>query len=151
MKRAAHHAPSAREVELGAIERELARRGRRMTRQRRAVVAHFARLRRYVTPQALHDSLGNRRPAIGLATIYRTLEALEQVGAATRVPGQHGEHAYLFCPIAHHHHAVCVKCGEVDDVPCGAAERFARTLAQRMRFQVTQHRLEFYGLCRRCA
>ena len=122
-----------------------------MTRQRRAIVAQFARMRRYVTPQALHETLAGRRPAVGLATIYRTLEALERIGAATRAPGRHGEHAYLFCPVVHHHHAVCVKCGEVDDVPCGSVERFARTLAQRMRFRLTQHRLEFYGLCSRCS
>jgi Fur family ferric uptake transcriptional regulator len=140
-----------RQRELNAIERELARRGGRVTRQRRAIVAQFAHMRRYVTPQALHESLATRYPAIGLATIYRTLELLEQIGAATRAPGQHGEHAYLFCPTAHHHHAVCIKCGEVDDVPCGSVERFARTVARRMRFRLTQHRLEVYGFCQRCS
>lgn len=136
---------------LEDVERILSRRGCRVTRQRRAIVAQFAQMRRYVTPQQLYESLANRRPTIGLATVYRTLDVLERIGAATRAPGQHGEHEYLFCPVAHHHHAVCVKCGGVDDVPCGSVERFARTLAERMRFRLTQHRLEFYGLCERCS
>jgi Fur family transcriptional regulator, ferric uptake regulator len=140
-----------RGAELQDVERIMSLRGCRVTRQRRAIVAQFAQMRRYVTPQQLYESLAGRRPRIGLATVYRTLDVLEQIGAAARAPGQHGEHEYLFCPVAHHHHAVCVKCGAVDDVPCRSVERFARSLAQRMRFRLTQHRLEFYGLCERCS
>jgi len=141
-------------TELGAevaVRAVLARSGFRMTTQRKAIVSRFARLRRYVTPQELHTALARSRPRIGLATVYRTLEVLARIGAAVREPGEHGEAAYLFCAPAHHHHAVCVQCGNVDDVPCGPVERFARTLSQRLRFQLRRHRLEFYGVCRDCA
>lgn len=135
-----------------AVRDELARSGCRMTAQRTAIVAEFARLRRYVAPQELHHKLAGRRPRIALATVYRTLEVLERIGAASRVLGAHGEASYLFCPTdQHHHHAVCVECGKVDDVPCGSVDRFARTLAQSLRFQLRQHRMEFYGVCRSCA
>lgn len=137
--------------DLDAVNRALARSGGRVTQQRKAIVAEFARTRRYVTPQELHQRLTLQRLRIGLATVYRTLEALERVGAATRAPGHHGENAYLFCPIAHHHHAVCVKCGDVADIPCGSVDRLARTLAARLRFRLMKHQLEFYGLCERCA
>jgi Fur family ferric uptake transcriptional regulator len=139
------------DVELNEIYRALARTGGRVTEQRRAIVAAFARMSRYVTPQELHERLASREPKVGLATVYRTLDVLERIGAAARTSRAHGETSYLFCPIAHHHHAVCVKCGKVDDVPCGSVERFSRTLAARLRFQLTQHRLEFYGLCARCS
>ncbi len=142
---------SAAEVE-GAVHAELARNGCRMTSQRKALVAEFMRLRRYVTPQELHERLARRHPRVALATVYRTLEVLEKIGAAVREPRDHGEASYLFCPPAqHHHHAVCVACGKVDDVPCGSVDRFARVLAQQLNFQLRRHRLEFYGLCRRCA
>jgi len=137
-------------ADLDSVLGELSRSGCRVTQQRRSIVAEFAQLRRYVTPQELHARLAGRRPRTGLATVYRTLEVLERLGAATRALRPTGEASYLFCAGAHHHHAVCVRCGKVDDVPCGSVDRFARTLAAR-RFRLTQHRLEFFGLCARCS
>ena len=136
---------------LSAVERALSRNGCRVTEQRKAIVEDFARLRRYVTPQELHARLAGRRPRIGLATVYRTLEVLERIGAASRALRPGGEASYLFCAGAHHHHAVCTACGKVDDVPCESAERFTRSLAGRLRFRLTQHRLEFFGVCARCS
>ena len=143
--------PSSKTGGVAAVYAELARSGFRMTTQRRLIVAEFGRLRRYVTPQELHHMLGRRRPRIARATVYRTLEVLARIGAAAREPGEHGEASYLFCAPAHHHHAVCVQCGNVDDVPCGPVERFARSLTERLRFKLRRHRLEFYGVCRDCA
>lgn len=136
--------------DLSAVHLELARAGCRVTQQRKAVVAEFARSRRYLTPGELHRRLSAGRHHIGLATIYRTLDVLERMGVASRAPEGHGEASYVFCPIAPHHHAVCVRCGKVADVPCGSGEGFSRTLAARLRFRLTDHRLEFYGLCSRC-
>jgi Fur family ferric uptake transcriptional regulator len=136
---------------LSAVHRALTRNGGRVTQQRKAIIAEFAREARYVTPQELHERLAGHRPRIGLATVYRTLEVLERIGAASRALRPGGEASYLFCAGAHHHHAVCVNCGKVDDVPCGSAERLARTLAGRLRFRLTQHRVELFGLCERCS
>jgi Fur family transcriptional regulator, ferric uptake regulator len=138
-------------ADLSAVYRELSRSGCRVTQQRKAIVAEFARQQRYVTPQELHARFAGRRPNIGLATVYRTLEVLERTGAASRALRPSGEASYLFCAGAHHHHAVCVNCGKVDDVPCGSAERLARSLASRLRFRLTQHRVELVGLCERCS
>jgi len=124
---------------------------RRVTRQRRDIVAELARLRRYVTAQELHERLQERAKPIGLATVYRTLEMLREVGAAATQPNAKGETAYLFCPNSHHHHAVCVKCGRVADVPCRSMTAFERSLAAGLRFHLTQHRLEFFGTCARCS
>jgi Fur family transcriptional regulator, ferric uptake regulator len=134
-----------------AVVQQLARSGYRMTAPRRAILAELAQLRRYATPQELHRRLAGRRPRIGLATVYRTLEVLERIGAASRALRPSGEASYLFCAAAHHHHAVCVNCGTVDDVPCGSVERFARSIANRLNFRLTQHRVELLGLCERCS
>jgi Fur family ferric uptake transcriptional regulator len=138
-------------ADLNAVYLELSRSGCRVTQQRKSIVTEFARQQRYVTPQELHARLAGRRPRIGLATVYRTLEVLERIGAASRALRPSGEASYLFCAGAHHHHAVCVNCGKVDDVPCGSAERLARSLANRLRFRLTQHRVELVGLCERCS
>ena len=136
---------------LQSIYSELSRAAFRVTGQRRSIVETFARLRRYVTAKELHAYLRKTKVRVGLATVYRTLEVLQRIGAATATPQAHGESAYLFCAVAHHHHAVCVRCGTVEDVPCRSVASFARALAGSLRFRLTQHRLEFFGLCARCA
>ena len=135
---------------LARVRAELAARGYRITRPRMAIVEELARLRRYVTASELFERLARKRAGIGLATVYRTLETLRSVGGASAMPHAHGETAYLFCPVEHHHHAVCTKCGRVEDVPCRSLARFERALGSRLRFTLTQHRLDFFGTCARC-
>jgi Fur family ferric uptake transcriptional regulator len=129
---------------------QLARYGFRTTQQRRAIIGCLARARRYVTANELYRRLAPR-PAAGLATVYRTLEMLKRIGAASAAVAASGETAYLFCPVEHHHHAICTRCGRVDDVPCRSQATFARMLVSRPRFTLVQHRLELLGLCARCA
>jgi len=141
----------SKERVLRALRTELSARPYRITKQRVAIVEELASSPRYVTAKQLHDRLVRRRSGIGLATVYRTLETLRRVGAASAQPQPHGETAYLFCPPEHHHHAVCTNCGKVEDVPCRSVKRIARDLTSVLRFTLKQHRLEFFGLCARCS
>jgi Fe2+ or Zn2+ uptake regulation protein len=145
-----------RAAQLDALFARLAAHGYRATQPRRAVVEAFARRSRYTTAQDLFDAMtADRRasgsPAVGLATVYRTLDVLQEVGAASAQAQAHGETAFLYCPVEHHHHAVCTECGQVDDVPCASIARFEAALSRELRFTLTQHRLEFFGVCRSCA
>ena len=138
-----------REVE--ALRAELTARDYRITKQRMKIVAELASVRRYVTARELHARLARARAGVGLATVYRTLETLQAVGAASARPVARGEMGYLFCPVAHHHHAVCTKCGKVEDVPCRSAQKFERALEADLRFRLTRHSLDFFGVCARCS
>ncbi len=76
---------------------------------------------------------------------------LRGLGAVATLAQPHGETAYLHCRSGHHHHAVCTRCGRVDDVPCRALSTYERILSRGLRFQLTEHQLEFYGVCARCS
>jgi Fur family ferric uptake transcriptional regulator len=141
---------SAKRV-VADVRELLAARAYRITKQRLTIIEEFAALGRFATAKDLHKRLARKRSGIGLATVYRTLETLQEVGAASAHAQPHGETAYLFCQTEHHHHAVCTKCGKVDDVPCRSVGRFARALDADLRFTMTQHRLEFFGVCARCS
>ncbi|MDQ6780156.1 MAG: transcriptional repressor [Candidatus Eremiobacteraeota bacterium] len=123
--------------------------GHRMTRQRALIVREFARRKEYTTAKALHVRLRRRARGIGLATVYRALEAMREHGLVT-VAQAGGEAAYLLCVASHHHHAVCTSCGRVDDVPCRARPGLQRMLA-RLRFRLTEHQMQFFGVCARCS
>jgi Fur family ferric uptake transcriptional regulator len=122
----------------------------RLTSQRRIIMRQLASMRRYVTARELHTRLTRGHPHIGLATVYRTLEMLREVGLVTGAP-RAGEVAYLYCTGDHHHHAVCTRCGRVDEVPCRSIPGFERMLSSSFQFQLTEHQLEFYGVCARCS
>jgi Fur family ferric uptake transcriptional regulator len=123
----------------------------RLTEQRRLILGKLAGLKKYVSAKDLHARLGDVAPRIGLATVYRTLEALRELGLVATAAQPHGETAYVFCRSGHHHHAVCTQCGRVDDVPCRALPKYERILSNALRFRLTKHQVEFYGVCARCS
>jgi Fur family transcriptional regulator, ferric uptake regulator len=123
----------------------------RMTKQRRQVIEALRSARRYVTAKELYERLRASRKRFGLATVYRTLEALRELGWVAAAAQHHGEAAYLWCTSEHHHHAVCRRCGRVDDVPCKALPNYEKILSRGLGFALTDHQLEFYGVCAHCS
>ena len=125
--------------------------GLRPTRQRVAIIHAMERGGRPVTAQALHARLARSARGPGLATIYRTLQALEQAGLARTFPAGEGELAYKLCEPGHHHHLICEGCGLVVEIPSCEVERWAVSAARRRGFRVSSHEAEIFGLCDSCA
>jgi Fe2+ or Zn2+ uptake regulation protein len=91
-----------------------------------------------------------RRLRLGRATVFRAIDLLESVGALERLELQNGNHAYVACMPAHHHHVICARCAsavEIGDLGLGAV---AREVARRTGYRVDEHRLELFGLCPVC-
>lgn len=135
---------------LAAAQTKLAGGRHRMTKQRRLILRQFAALNRYVTAKDLHAKVQVVADGIGLATVYRTLETLRELGLVNAMQ-VNGESAYLLCTESHHHHAVCTHCGRVDDVPCRTLPQLERMLSTGLRFRLTEHHMEFFGVCARCS
>jgi Fur family ferric uptake transcriptional regulator len=126
----------------------------RPTRQRMAILQALAKSTKPVTAQALHAKLtrsGAAKSGPGLATVYRTLQALEQAGMARTFPAGEGELAYKLCHPGHHHHLVCERCGTVVEIPSCEVEEWASKIARKRGFRVTAHQADIYGLCADCA
>jgi Fur family ferric uptake transcriptional regulator len=123
----------------------------RPTRQRLAIVEGLARSGKPVTAQALHARLARGVQHPGLATVYRTLQALAEAGTVRTFPAGDGEIAYKLCDPEHHHHLVCERCGAVVEIPSCEVEAWATRAARRRGFTVTSHQADIYGLCADCA
>jgi Fur family ferric uptake transcriptional regulator len=123
--------------------------GLRPTPQREAIIRALEGKGRPVTAQALHDEVRGRGGP-GLATVYRTLRALADAGTAETFPAGEGEVAYKLCEVAHHHHLICERCGQVVTIPSCEVEDWATAVGRRRGFAVTGHRADVYGLCRSC-
>src|SRR5687767_380574 len=114
--------PSAEELLRGQ--------GVRVTPQRVRVLAALLREPNDLTAQQLHERLRRRGAAIGLATVYRTLDAL--VGAALVEPLNHFRDArcYRVCHEGHHHHLVCSHCHSIVELrDCELEAPLARAAA----------------------
>jgi Fur family ferric uptake transcriptional regulator len=123
--------------------------GLRATAQRLSVVEGLVGRREAVSAQQLHGELRRQQRPPGLATVYRTLQALADAGAVDSFV-RDGELAYRLCGDRHHHHLVCESCGGVQEVEAEQVESWIRTIARRRGFTVTGHTVDVYGACRDC-
>jgi Fe2+ or Zn2+ uptake regulation protein len=133
-----------------ALAKRITSRGRRLTKQRVIVAQALAAERQSVSAQELYERLHRSHPRLGLATIYRALEAQVEAGMATRLERPGHVSAYVACVSEHHHHLVCTSCQRVDDVDETILRPVLRGIRERHDFQVDHERLDFYGLCARC-
>lgn len=106
--------------------------------------------RRYLTAAAIHRILKPQAPKLALSTVYRTLETLCEGGTISNRIDENGEANYIYCGENHHHHAICRQCGHVDEINCDAMTAFAAALLEKQSFLLTDHAIEFRGLCARC-
>ena len=136
-------------VRLGAADR-LSAAGERVTRQRLLVANALAASGRRLTAEQLYRSLRRRGPAIGRATVFRTLETLVEAGVARRLELDGHVYAYVACLPAHHHHIACTRCGRVEEIDEAYVAPIAERLAAEMGFEIDDARLDFYGRCATC-
>ncbi len=123
---------------------------RRQTRQRTAVLAVLGEQDVFRTAQDLHALLRERGDAVGLATVYRALQALAVDGLVDVLRTVVGEAAYRRCSPVHHHHLVCRSCGTTVEVADPPVERWAAKVAADHGFADVQHQLEVFGTCGTC-
>jgi Fur family ferric uptake transcriptional regulator len=124
--------------------------GLRPTRQRRAVVTCLERFDDFRSAQEIHALLRDGGERVGLATVYRTLQALADSGEVDLLRSEEGEALYRRCSGSHHHHLVCRTCGRTVEVEGPAVERWAGAVAQEHGFRDVSHTLELFGTCGDC-
>jgi Fur family transcriptional regulator, ferric uptake regulator len=124
--------------------------GGRPTRQRRAVADVLATFSDFRSAQEIHELLAQRGEAVGLATVYRTLQRLAEAGEVDLLRTEDGEAIYRRCSNAHHHHLVCRECGATVEVEGPAVERWTRQIAEEHGYADVSHTLEIFGVCGSC-
>lgn len=125
---------------------------RRPTRQRVAVTEEMGRSSEFRSAQEVHAALGERGETIGLATVYRALQAMAADEEVDVVRADDGEARYRLCSTGHHHHhLVCRVCGRTEEIEGPEVERWARSVADRHGFTDIEHVVELFGTCRGCS
>ena len=124
--------------------------GGRPTRQRRAVADVLGTFSDFRSAQEIHELLAQRGEAVGLATVYRTLQRLVEAHEVDVLRTEDGEAIYRRCSDTHHHHLVCRGCGRTVEVEGPTVERWTRAIAGEHGFSDVSHTLEIFGTCPDC-
>ena len=122
---------------------------RRASRQRTAVSAYLTRRTTFASAQEIHAALRESGEPVGLATVYRALQAMVEDGELDALRTDDGETVYRRCGTSHHHHLVCRECGRTVEVEAPDVERWADAVAAQHGFGDVMHTLEIFGVCDR--
>ncbi len=137
--------------DMHLIVQKLRDRGYRMTAARQAILNVLLSSTRPLSPAELHQRAREKYQGVGLVTVYRTIEALIDLGVLRRVHREDGCHGYVYVGYGHRHIAVCRICGKVIVFP-GSEDVLAleEKLWQETGFRVDDHLLQFVGVCAEC-
>ena len=137
-------------VDAAAIVSAFEQAGYRRTAPRRALAELVASSGGHFTADELLVESRRRRLGVTRATVFRSLDVLSDLGLIERLDLPSGEHAFVACEPAHHHHVVCSSCGRTTPVEDVGIERLAEAIGRATGYRVETHRLELYGRCPAC-
>jgi Fur family ferric uptake transcriptional regulator len=120
---------------------------------RRAVVDCLGSQSCAITAQEIEDELRRAGAGVSRASIYRTLEQLEELGLVHRLDLGTGIASYEPANPGgdHHHHLLCDGCGRLVSFEDSGLERAITKLARRNDFEISAHDVTLHGLCPRCS
>jgi Fe2+ or Zn2+ uptake regulation protein len=126
--------------------------GYRLTDPRRAVVEVIACSERVLSPFEVYEKARARYPKLGLVTVYRTVEKLEELGLIQRVHQPTGCQAFVAAFNGHQHLLICQGCGRVEFFS-GEHEQMSaliQSVGEGSGYQVNEHWLQLFGVCQNC-
>jgi Fur family ferric uptake transcriptional regulator len=134
--------------------------GYRITLGREAILDVLLKANKHLSAEDIYMKLRPKYPNIGLTTIYRTLDILADVGLLHKFDFGDGRARYELVEkpggMRHHHHLVCTSCNRVIDYTDFIDEEVEllrqteKGLSKKYNFEITNHVLQFYGLCKDC-
>ena len=125
--------------------------GCRVTVPRRAVVEALLQSGHdHITADELAKRVRTRYPDIHRATVYRTLDILQEAGVISHVHMGHGPSTFHLGDNAHHH-AVCNICNRVTEVPAEMFDAVSRYLDRTHGWQLTMQHFALSAICDQCS
>ncbi len=125
--------------------------GLKKTSQRDLIVSIFFKTSTHLSLDELLQRVRKKSPRVGYATIYRTMKLLTECGLA--IERQFGDGQTRYEPVpdkGHHDHLICTSCGKIIEFENEKIEQLQKEVAREKKFMVASHKLELYGLCKKC-
>ena len=144
-------------VDREQFKRLLKEKGLKVTNQRLFVLEAIAACpEEHLTAEEIFDLVKVSYPEIGLATVYRTIQLLNELNLIDRINFDDGYVRYEMGRTQergnkhHHHHLICMKCGKVISFQDDLLEELEDKITVTTGFQIVDHEVKLYGYCVEC-
>ena len=147
-KHCSHAAPKPR---LAKLTDQLRRKSRKITGARQSILEILGQHPHPLTNKEIFAQL--RDGECDLATIYRSMHLLEEMGVVKRFDFGDGLARYELMPEdgdGHHHHLICTRCADVVEIEDCFPQELEKKIATKNGFKAITHNLEFFGVCPNC-
>lgn len=121
----------------------------RKSRQREKILELLRSTDGHPTAEQIYSMLKPEMKRLSLGTVYRNLNVLVGQGLAKKLEFGSSFDRYD-AVVSNHYHLVCEKCGSVYDLPMEADTGIVKLAAEKTSFIIRDHRIEFFGLCKKC-
>ena len=122
----------------------------RLTPQRLAVLRILAVSEGHPTVEMIYERVRKDFPTTSLATIYKTVSLLKELGEVLELGFADGSNRYDGSRPFPHPHVICMKCKTVIDPDLSSLDDLTREVIEETGFEIVTHRLDFFGVCRDC-
>ncbi|MEA1915316.1 MAG: Fur family transcriptional regulator [Campylobacterota bacterium] len=126
--------------------------GMKYTEQRAVILEIITQINGHLNAEEIHGVVKNKYPQynIGIATVYRTLNFLEEADLISSISfGTEGK-KYEGNQKTHHDHLICTQCGLIIEFVDPLIEQQQDVIAKENKFKITGHTMQLYGLCPAC-
>jgi len=137
-------------AEQNAVRNLFHQHGLKCTPQRLAVLAALNDSKEHISISEIYRKVRKILPGTGLATIYRALETLVDLGLVLTVHMEDGCHSYAVAQDGHQHPIVCIGCNRVVEFTECPLETMSRKLSKKIGFLIQKHFLQLFGKCQQC-
>ena len=141
-------------ININELKENLKEKGYKLTPQRRAIVdVIIEKEGEHLTAEEIYDEVKKICPDIGLATVYRTVLLLEEVGVIFKLDLNDGCSRYelVHSEETHrHHHLVCNECRAVFEVQDDLLDELEESIETTYGFKILDHSVKFFGVCSEC-
>ncbi|MBR6712592.1 MAG: transcriptional repressor [Selenomonadaceae bacterium] len=138
------------------LREKLSAGGYKMTPQRKEILKIFVEHSEWhhMSAEDVYSILREKDSEIGLATVYRALDLLSELGILMRVDFGDGCARYELNTtdpkVHHHHHLICLKCKKVIEFEEDLLDELEADIAKKSGFQILNHEVKFFGYCSDC-
>jgi Fur family transcriptional regulator, ferric uptake regulator len=129
---------------MSDLEQRCAQAGLKMTGQRKIILKVLGTAEDHPSVESVYERSKKIDPSISIATVYRTLNLLDEMNLVIRHEFQEGHSRYEL-NWDHHHHLVDLDTGQVIEFQNEELEKLKEKIAQDLGYDLVDHRLELYG------
>ena len=122
----------------------------RITPQRLALLKVLAMSQDHPSAEDIYARLRRNFPTTSLATIYKTVGLLKEMGEVWELGFGDGRNRYDGNKPYPHPHLVCIQCKRIIDSDVKGMSDISEDLSQKTGFQIVSYRLDFFGICPEC-